>query len=58
LRWLFAPTAHTHRWRCAGAELGYRGTGDVLKRSEFEARKRADREKHLHKVRGGGGGEG
>lgn len=31
------------------AELGYRGTGDVLKREEFEARKKADREKHLHK---------
>lgn len=30
-------------------ELGYRGGGDVLKRSEFEVRKRADREKHLHK---------
>jgi len=30
-------------------ELGYRGTGDVLKREEFEARKKADREKHLHK---------
>jgi len=31
------------------AELGYRGTGDVLKRDEFEARKRADREKHMSK---------
>lgn len=30
-------------------ELGYRGSGDVLKREEFEARKKADREKHLHK---------
>lgn len=30
-------------------ELGYRGAGDVLKRDEFEARKKADREKYLHK---------
>ena len=30
-------------------ELGYRGSGDTLKREEFEARKRADKEKHLHK---------
>lgn len=30
-------------------ELGYRGSGDTLKREEFEARKKADREKHLHK---------
>jgi len=30
-------------------ELGYRGDGDTLKRSEFEARKKAEREKHLHK---------
>jgi hypothetical protein len=30
-------------------ELGYRGSGDTLKRDEFEARKKADREKHLHK---------
>lgn len=30
-------------------ELGYRGAGDVLKREEFEARKKADREKYLHK---------
>jgi hypothetical protein len=29
-------------------ELGYRGSGDTLKREEFEARKKADREKHLH----------
>lgn len=30
-------------------ELGYRGSGDTLKREEFEARKLADRERHLHK---------
>jgi hypothetical protein len=30
-------------------ELGYRGAGDTLKREEFEARKKADREKYLHK---------
>jgi len=30
-------------------ELGYRGDGDTLKRGEFEARKKAEREKHLHK---------
>ena len=30
-------------------ELGYRGGGDVIKRAEFESRKKADREKHLHK---------
>jgi hypothetical protein len=30
-------------------ELGYRGSGDTLKRDEFDARKRADREKHLHR---------
>lgn len=30
-------------------ELGYRGDGDILKREEFEARKKAEREKHLHK---------
>jgi hypothetical protein len=30
-------------------ELGYRGSGDTLKRDEFEARKKADKEKHLHK---------
>lgn len=30
-------------------ELGYRGSGDVLKRDEFEARKKADREKHMNK---------
>ena len=29
--------------------LGLRGSGDVLSRVEFEARKKADREKHLHK---------
>ena len=31
------------------AELGYRGGGDVLKRNEFEARKKADRDKHSNK---------
>lgn len=30
-------------------ELGYRGGGDVIKRADFELRKRADREKHLHR---------
>lgn len=30
-------------------ELGYRGSGDTLKRDEYEARKKADKEKHLHK---------
>ena len=30
-------------------ELGYRGSGDTLKRDEFEARKKADQEKHLHR---------
>ena len=30
-------------------ELGMRSGGDVLKREEFEARKKADREKYLHK---------
>jgi len=30
-------------------ELGYRGSGVTLKREEFEARKLADRERHLHK---------
>jgi hypothetical protein len=42
---LSLPTSHNIPF----AELGYRGTGDVLKREEFEARKKADREKHLHK---------
>lgn len=30
-------------------ELGYRGTGETLKREEFNARKKAEREKHVHK---------
>jgi hypothetical protein len=30
-------------------ELGYRGEGETLKREEFEARKLAEREKHMHK---------
>jgi len=30
-------------------ELGYRGPGDTLKREEWEARVKADREKHLHR---------
>jgi hypothetical protein len=30
-------------------ELGYRGSGDTLRRDEFEARKRAEKEKHLFK---------
>lgn len=30
-------------------ELGYRGSGETLKREEFEARKKAEREKHLRK---------
>ena len=30
-------------------ELRYNGDGDTLKREEFEARKKAEREKHLHK---------
>ena len=30
-------------------ELGYRGDGDTLKKEEFEARKRAEAEKHMMK---------
>jgi len=30
-------------------ELGYRGSGETLKREEFESRKKAEREKHSHK---------
>ena len=30
-------------------ELGYRGSGETLKREEFEARKKAEREKHSQK---------
>jgi hypothetical protein len=30
-------------------ELGYHTVGETLKREEFEARKKAEREKHLHK---------
>lgn len=30
-------------------ELGYRGTGDTLRREEWESRKKADKEKHLHR---------
>jgi len=30
-------------------ELGYRGSGDTLKREEWESRKKADKEKHLHR---------
>lgn len=30
-------------------ELGYRGTGETLKREEFNAKKKAEREKHVHK---------
>jgi hypothetical protein len=29
--------------------LGLRGSGDVLSREEFDARKKADRDRHLHK---------
>lgn len=43
------PTAPSHWPAACSAELGYRGTGDVLKREEFEARKKADREKHLNR---------
>ena len=31
-------------------ELGYRGSGETLKREEFEQRKKAEREKNSHKV--------
>eukprot|EP00499_Haloplacidia_sp_CaronLabIsolate_P014499 CAMPEP_0196786746 /NCGR_PEP_ID=MMETSP1104-20130614/21924_1 /TAXON_ID=33652 /ORGANISM="Cafeteria sp., Strain Caron Lab Isolate" /LENGTH=198 /DNA_ID=CAMNT_0042157075 /DNA_START=12 /DNA_END=605 /DNA_ORIENTATION=- len=31
-------------------ELGYRGSGETLKREEFDARKRAEREKHVQKA--------
>ena len=31
-------------------ELGYRGSGDTLKREEFEARKKAVRERNMHKA--------
>ena len=31
-------------------ELGYRGSGDTLKREEFEARKKAIRERSTQKV--------
>lgn len=31
-------------------ELGYRGGGEVLKKSEFEQRKKAEREKHQHQT--------
>lgn len=31
-------------------ELGYRGSGETLKRDEFESRKKAEREKNSHKV--------
>lgn len=30
-------------------ELGYRGSGETLKREEFEARKKAERERHVQK---------
>ena len=30
-------------------ELGYRGSGETLKREEFAARKKQEREKHLQK---------
>lgn len=30
-------------------ELGYRGSGDMLSRVEFESRQLADRKRHLHK---------
>lgn len=30
-------------------ELGYRGSGDTLKREEWTSRKKADKEKHLHR---------
>jgi hypothetical protein len=35
--------------RRALVELGYRGSGETLRRDEFEARKAAEREKHLFK---------
>lgn len=31
-------------------ELGYRGSGDTLKREEFEARKKALKERNTHKT--------
>jgi hypothetical protein len=31
-------------------ELGYRGTGETLKREEFEARKKAEKERHTQKA--------
>jgi len=31
-------------------ELGYRGTGETLKRAEFEARKKAEKERHTQKT--------
>lgn len=31
-------------------ELGYRGSGETLRRDDFEARKRAERERHAHKA--------
>ena len=42
----FVEDAETRR---ALIELGLRGSGATLKRSEFDARKQADRERHLHK---------
>jgi hypothetical protein len=35
--------------RRALVELGYRGSGETLRRDEFEARKRAERDRHLFK---------
>lgn len=31
-------------------ELGYRGTGETLKRADFEARKKAERERNTRKA--------
>ena len=31
-------------------ELGYRGTGETLKREDFEARKKAERERNIRKT--------
>ena len=41
---VYLEDADTQR---ALVELGYRGSGETLSREEFEARKKAEREKHL-----------
>lgn len=45
-----APPAQDEELARQLIELGYRGSGETLKREEFEARKRAEREKHVQKV--------